>query len=605
MRSGPARWIWAGLLLGLLAFASREAPVAAASKPSFYRIDRSGDAWWLVSPEGRRFFSLGVNVVDRGADARDYRPDRPEFAAFRYYPDPESWAAATLRRLGEWNFNTLGAWCDLDALRKGRGETLPYTVVLYAGKAVDIPWGDLFSDDAAKRIDEEVRGSIQPYKGDPRLIGYFTDNEIGWWDDTLVVYHLQQPDSATRRVLVDILRRRYGGDFERLRRDWETGEAREFSDLERPARLRLKPGGGGHAVVDDFAFLLAQRYYHLVHDAVRHYDREHLILGDRYQSWYSPAVARAAGPYVDAVSTNYKADWLDGSVARYYFETLYRLTRKPLLVTEYYFAARQNRSGNKNTGEGFPTVETQAERAAAFRTSLSAFARMPYVVGAHWFQYYDEPPSGRPDDMEDFNMGLVDIEDRPYEELTSAAARLQAEVPDLHRHARSPLDPVPDARGAIPSAPADPGAGLYAWDKPRAFVPPTSRLPGADLYACWDEGTLYLALHTQDSADPELYPGDRFPDEERPSWTVSLGGAKLPLKVRFGRSGKAETEVPAVTVRERTDAPRYTVLLSIPASLIVRDRLGVGDSLRLRSSLSLPGRAATVWERTVRLDPER
>lgn len=601
MRPGPARWIYAAILLSLLAYGSRGVPVSAAAKPAFYHIKRDGDAWWLVSPEGKRFFSLGVNVVDRGVDAKDYHPERPAYAAFRYYPDAESWATAALRRLREWNFNTLGGWCDVDALRKSRSELLPYTLVLWPGQALDVPWGDLFGDEAAKRVDEEVRGQVEPHRDDSRLLGYFTDNELGWWDETLVVYHLRQPDSATRRVLVDLFRRHYKDDFERLQRDWDTGEVRGFADLDLPARLRLRPGGGGHAVVDGFAFLLAQRYYRLVHDAIRRYDRDHLILGDRYQSWYSPAIARAAGPYVDVVSTNYKADWLDGSVARHYFETLYRLTRKPILVSEYYFAARQNRSGNKNSGEGFPTVETQADRALAFGASLSAFARAPYVVGAHWFQYYDEPPHGRPEDMEDFNMGLVDIEDRPYAELTSAAARLQAEVPSLHRQARSMLDPVPGASGAVPRASAHPDEGLRAWDKPRAFVPPTSRLPAADLYACWNEQTLYLAVHTQDFADAELYPGDRVPDEERLSWTVSLEDAREPLTVRFGREGKATLDAAGVTVREWSDAPRYTALLAVPASLLSRDRLRAGDTLRLRSSLSSPGGAATLWNRAVRL----
>ena len=37
---------------------------------------------------------------------------------------------------------------------------------------------------------------------------------------------------------------------------------------------------------------------------------------------------------------------------------------------------------------------------------------LPYVVGADWFQYYDEPPHGRKLDGEDYNFGLVDIHDR-------------------------------------------------------------------------------------------------------------------------------------------------------------------------------------------------
>ena len=34
----------------------------------------------------------------------------------------------------------------------------------------------------------------------------------------------------------------------------------------------------------------------------------------------------------------------------------------------------------------------------------------------HWFQYYDHPKGGRPDG-EDYDFGLVDINDRPYRRL--------------------------------------------------------------------------------------------------------------------------------------------------------------------------------------------
>ena len=80
---------------------------------------------------------------------------------------------------------------------------------------------------------------------------------------------------------------------------------------------------------------------------------------------------------------------------------LHELTDKPVLVSEFYMAAEENRSGNKNTVGVFPQVETQKERGKALANTLAALARLPYVVGADWFQYYDEPPHGRQLDGED------------------------------------------------------------------------------------------------------------------------------------------------------------------------------------------------------------
>ena len=57
-------------------------------------------------------------------------------------------------------------------------------------------------------------------------------------------------------------------------------------------------------------------------------------------------------------------------------------------------------------------------------------------MGLHWFQYYDHPLGGRPDDHEDYNFGLVDLYDRPYEELTEAFARINPRLAGLHQEAR-------------------------------------------------------------------------------------------------------------------------------------------------------------------------
>src|SRR5205085_12422163 len=95
--------------------------------------------------------------------------------------------------------------------------------------------------------------------------------------------------------------------------------------------------------------MVAARYYQLAHDIIRKYDSRALILGDRYQSFYYPEVARAARPYVDAISSNLNANWNDGTFVRSYLQTLYALTGKPVLISEFYMAAAQNRSGNKNS----------------------------------------------------------------------------------------------------------------------------------------------------------------------------------------------------------------------------------------------------------------
>src|SRR5262249_41088366 len=156
----------------------------------------------------------------------------------------------------------------------------------------------------------------------------------------------------------------------RLRKDFSSPTARSFVQLEKKGELRIRPGSNARAVIDEFMLRFMRQYYQLAHDAIRKYDKNHLILGDRFIAWYPPAVPKAMGDNVDVVSTNYNADWTDGGNCRYHFDTLYRLTGKPILITEYYFCADENRSGNPNPGHGFVTVKTQKQRAAGFKKNL-------------------------------------------------------------------------------------------------------------------------------------------------------------------------------------------------------------------------------------------
>ena len=89
-------------------------------------------------------------------------------------------------------------------------------------------------------------------------------------------------------------------------------------------------------------------------------------------------VTRAAAPFLDAVSTNLNANWNDGTFARFYLDTLYGLTRRPIMIGEFYMTATENRSGNRNDSSGFPVVTTQRERAEGFRHTLQALLKTPY-----------------------------------------------------------------------------------------------------------------------------------------------------------------------------------------------------------------------------------
>jgi hypothetical protein len=52
----------------------------------------------------------------------------------------------------------------------------------------------------------------------------------------------------------------------------------------------------------------------------------------------------------------------------------------------------------------------------------------PQIVGTHWFQYQDEPTTGRSYDGENYQIGFVDVADTPYAETIAASRRIGASL---------------------------------------------------------------------------------------------------------------------------------------------------------------------------------
>src|SRR5438445_6047624 len=396
-----------------------------------FSIQQVGETAWLVRPNGEQFFSLVVCCVNQGASRQEFDSANPGYAAWQHYADSNLWSEATLKRLRAWGFTTVGGWSDFQALRHCGAADLAFAPVLHIGSTAGAPWWDMWDTKIVQRMDEVAREQILLLRGDARVIAYYSDNEIGWWNAILFKMTLEQsPTSGQRQRLIELLRQTY--DWSELLRDFEPAPGVEnWQELERHGMLFLRPGGNGIQVERRFLTLLAERYYSLVREIIRKYDRRALILGDRYQSFYYPEVAHACAPYVDAVSCNLNASWNDGRFARFYLETLHQLTGKPVLIGEFYMSARENRSGNQNNRGVYPVAATQKERAAGFRNTLQGLLKSPYIIGADWFQYYDEPTHGR-FDGENFNFGLVEIHDRPYPALMTIASSLA--VTGLKRH---------------------------------------------------------------------------------------------------------------------------------------------------------------------------
>ena len=173
---------------------------------------------------------------------------------------------------------------------------MAFIPVLAVGMTCGAPWRDMWDTNIIARMHQIARDQILPLRDDPRLLGYYSDNEMGWWNATLFKMTLEQaPTSGQRQRLVQLLRETYHNHWSELLKDFEPEGVGSFDELDQRGMLYLRPGSQGIRVYRRFLGLMAVRYYSLVHEIIRTYDPRGLILGDRYQSFYYPEVARAAG----------------------------------------------------------------------------------------------------------------------------------------------------------------------------------------------------------------------------------------------------------------------------------------------------------------------
>lgn len=561
------------------------AAVALAS-PHRFTITHSHGQSWFVDPSGHRFLSLGVCVVDQGTQKKEYTEKNPSYASYLYYPDTHTWATDVIGRLQRWGFNTIGAWSDLKDLKTVATKGLYYMPVLHMGSGAGAPWVDMWDPKVIDLMDKIARDQILALKGDQRVVGYFSDNEMGWWEGALFDWGWKaKPGSGTRTRLVDTLRSSYHGSWRAFRKDFVAPGSTSFHDLAVKNRAWLRPGGHGMAAVQRYIAVLADRYYSLCKASIRRYDPQALYLGDRYISNFYPEVAKQAGKYVDVLSTNLNADWFDGTFAHFYLPELERLTHKPILISEYYVAAKENRTGNKNDSSGFPVVQTQAQRAAVFAIQTRFFLEHSYVVGAHWFQYYDEPKNGR-GDGENYDMGLVDVKNQPYSELTSVSAALP--ITAVHRNGPLPM-PLP---GDIPPAPSDPSK-LVTWNRILGYLPPMQQATRGDLYLSWASDALYGAIYwNEDRFAEAFYRGGSVAAQDRPRFAFRVNGHRYEA---VGGEGFAPIVRGCSLVSSRSGV-RNELIFRIPM------KLHGGQKLRFSGVLDTRGRAYTQrWSHIIQL----
>jgi len=406
----------------------------AGEKHSFSVKQDSNGKFWFVDPQGHNFLSIGIdNILP---SAWNPRPNTDYYDAVKtvFGGDFTKWKEDVLRILSKNGFNTLGAWSD-----PGLYDNQVYgTICLYVTGYANERCLDGFKPDFEQNVMENTKQMLSKYKDIENVIGFFLDNEMPWygkngWEDipnyTMLEAAIELPVShPAHQAAKQFLKSRYPAESS-FNEAWG-GNLSNWDDVN-IGMLRRCQNEKTKKDRAEFTYLAAEKFFATACRVVRQLAPGKLILGVRFAGHGAPPGAiEACGKYCDVVSfNNYqtlpKPD--ERMLATYYILS----GKKPLMVTEYAWRARENSSGNPNTSGAGAVVGTQAQRAANSKAYVESMVSYPMVIGAHWFEFADQSPQGR-FDGENSNYGVVDIKHRPYTEVLVVIAQSNATLNKIH-----------------------------------------------------------------------------------------------------------------------------------------------------------------------------
>ena len=408
------------------------------SATGFFRTEKIDGKWWFVDPEGHLFWSLGVNTAGNSPETRvkgreELFPEASRGAdeILHYWENIKlkhggsaEWrdkhTDVSLARMMDWGLNTIGAWSMPELAAKQR---VPYTLIVHVnthgfGPIKKIP--DPYSEDFKKSLNQRLSAQAAAHAKSPWLLGVFIDNELDWKNGTELAQEILKspPRTPARIALVEFLKTRYS-DIAALNKEWGTDHI-SWDNL----RPRSGPSAGAPAAyaqdLRDCMTEFARAYFTACAEAMDRHFPNHLYLGCRFHT-FNALITAEASRHCDVMSANlYRYNVSDFSMPT--------AEDKPFIIGEFHFGIRDY----GNWGVGLTWAADARNQSDLVQAYLSGALSNPNIIGAHWFQWANQCPTGR-FDGENFGVGLLTVVDRPVTTLVDAFRSVAGALYDYRR----------------------------------------------------------------------------------------------------------------------------------------------------------------------------
>ena len=344
----------------------------------------------------------------------------------------------------DWGFNTFGIHTPMP--RKLYRHRFAYVQPIRTAR-IEMYWydknrelPDVFSEEFQRRVEEKARPIVLDCKDDPNLLGYafsnippwtgygrakqFGDYDISPWIDAI---RSLPAEAAGKKVWITLLQQRYSEAKMAAKSHDVSGTTWEkLADVtEWPTPTEKGP------LADTEAFLasIAETWHRIHFEAIRRYDKNHLILGDwlmgnmAIPDFLMPILKK----YVDVVV--FRAyGYFKGQEPT--LRRIYEATGKPIISGDSSFS-RVQPNQKRAKGIHFDTDEKVGE---AYADYLKAALSEPYMIGWHYCGYV-EGWEGQAHWLCANQNGFKDLFENIHEDTVAHVRRANAQAIQWHADA--------------------------------------------------------------------------------------------------------------------------------------------------------------------------
>ena len=382
----------------------------------FFRTEKIDGKWWFVDPEGCLFLSVGSDCINSSVrtttKGREFIFEQlygeEGYADFyrwnlskRYGEENISeWVNTTVKRMHSWGLNTVANWSSNEI---SKVDKVPFVLSLPGLQlnrgVMGLP--DIYDPEYAAIIDKAIKEMALGYKNNPWLLGYFVGNEQPWPG---------QESILCDRILI--------GDDKPIKKElisWIT----KNGDSDESKRA--------------FIYNTFDKFLGLVNNTLKKHDPNHLNLGMRFGGHTTNELLAITGKHFDVFSFN----CYETQPSVEFMKRIDEMTGLPIIIGEYHFGVP-----DRGMAAGLVQVKDYQERGNAYRYFNEMGYSHPSLIGAHWFQWIDQANTGR-SDGENYNIGLLDITDRPYPEMVNSMKETHKRLYQIHNGELPPYDTKP------------------------------------------------------------------------------------------------------------------------------------------------------------------